>query len=136
MWLPLRLILTRNSVPLQASYESSTSSYESYNRFGLTLSLAATNQGPSTGMGDSGIPGSPSGGGLSKSSHDPYRFTRSTSQPVRSPTEPTSPTKYRYCISSLLIHRFLIGTITSTKDSGSYFNGHSALMSKQCCCNE
>ena len=74
------------------SYDSS-SSYESYNRLGLTLSLAGgSNAQPA--MDPAGMPpGSPSGA-MSKS-HDPYRFTRSTSQPVRSPTEPTSPTKYR-----------------------------------------
>lgn len=79
------------------SYDSS-SSYESYNRLGLTLSLAGGGNGQPQTLGpDSGVPGSPSAA-MSKSSgsHDPYRFTRSTSQPVRSPTEPASPTKYRY----------------------------------------
>ena len=87
----------------QGSYDSSTSSYESYNRLGLTLSLAAA--GSNNGHGGSGMvdplmTGSPTTGGpphmsssnkYSSSSHDPYRYTRSTSQPVRSPTELTSP---------------------------------------------
>ena len=49
------------------SYDSS-SSYESYNRLGLTLSLAAgaTNA--------DAVPGSPSSAGLSTKSHDPYRW--------------------------------------------------------------
>ena len=74
----------------QGSYDSSSSSYESYNRLGLTLSLAGNNHQNGGGGGEmNGIPGSPSSGGVK--SHDPYRYTRSTSQPVRSPTEPTSP---------------------------------------------
>jgi len=65
-----------------ASYDSS-SSYESYNRLGLTLSLGQVGNGQE--------PSSAGSQDLSKSSsHDPYRYTRSTSQPVRSPTEHSS----------------------------------------------
>ena len=73
---------------LQASYDSS-SSYESYNRLGLTLSLGQVGNGQE--------PSSAGSQDLSKSSsHDPYRYTRSTSQPVRSPTEHSSSPAKRY----------------------------------------
>ena len=49
------------------SYDSS-SSYESYNRLGLTLSLAAG------AANADAVPGSPSSAGLSTKSHDPYRW--------------------------------------------------------------
>jgi hypothetical protein len=103
-WFVLILCLFTSIYQQQGSYDSSTSSYESYNRLGLTLSLSAA--GSNNGHGGGGMvdplmTGSPTTGGppphmsssnkSSLSSHDPYRYTRSTSQPVRSPTELTSP---------------------------------------------
>ncbi|XP_045029433.1 tight junction protein ZO-1 isoform X3 [Daphnia magna] len=79
--------LDRDRAAKAGSYDSS-SSYESYNRLGLTLALAGSSH--QSGGGDvNAMPGSPTSAALK--SHDPYRYTRSTSQPVRSPTELTSP---------------------------------------------
>ncbi|XP_046452173.1 tight junction protein ZO-1-like isoform X4 [Daphnia pulex] len=78
--------LDRERAAKAGSYDSS-SSYESYNRLGLTLTLAGNNH--QSGGDVNAMPGSPTSAGLK--SHDPYRYTRSTSQPVRSPTELTSP---------------------------------------------
>jgi tight junction protein 1 len=80
-------MIQRCNLPLQSSYDS-VSSYDSYNN----------RLGPNAH--DDLKCGTSNGTGVSPRNHDPYRFTRSTAQPIgnknEKPNKPPDYNKYRY----------------------------------------
>lgn len=81
---------------VQGSYDS-MSSYDSYNNTNGNASYGAPGLSTSTGRLGPNVPDDLKSSGAPPRSHDPYRFTRSTAQPIPShETQPrTDYAKYR-----------------------------------------
>lgn len=90
----------RDNSLLQSSYDS-VSSYDSYNN----------RLGPNAH--DDLKCGTGNGAGVSPRNHDPYRFTRSTAQPISSknekPSKPPDYNKYRYA--NIIVIKMIINSV-------------------------
>lgn len=82
---------------MQGSYDS-MSSYESYNNTNGNTNYGMASLNTSSGRLGPNVPDDLKTGIPSTRSHDPYRFTRSTAQPIPNHDAPTRTdyAKYRY----------------------------------------
>ncbi|XP_076284514.1 tight junction protein ZO-3-like isoform X3 [Lasioglossum baleicum] len=101
--------------PKAGSYDS-VSSYDSYNNTNGNASYGTPGLNTSTGRLGPNVPDDMKGGGAPSRSHDPYRFTRSTAQPIPSHESQTRTDYAKY--SRTTDYKSI--TLSQNKPGGSY----------------